>query len=241
MVGLTLESLRFVTVWLDKHGFLPEQARPAALVKAAAECDVLLLLLSKQSRGPAGLHPEIQTGLQAAAGRRGGLRVIPVRFDEVPLSQLGLSGLPPVVDLFPQWDVGMARLVRSVGGQEASPAQPPRAAGVATAAARPPAAAHAPPVPARAPAAPAKAPVPVKAPPSPFRAAAASSPTSGAKSAPAARHSSSAQDKSLAVDHSEGSIFSDDELLDYPGRKWVRPMAALLAVASVVISWVIIK
>ena len=101
--------------WLDKEKLLPGQNWPRAIERAIEIADAFVPCFSTRSiakRGP--FHAELRYALDCA--RRRPLDdsfVIPVRLErcEVPRH---ISDHVQYVDLFPDWDRGMRKLIRAV-------------------------------------------------------------------------------------------------------------------------------
>jgi hypothetical protein len=109
--------------WLDKDKLLPGQNWPRAIERAIECSDAFVACFSNRSVAKRGqFQSELRYALDCA--RRRPLEqvfVIPVRLErcEVPAR---IAGELQYVDLFPNWDRGVRRVVRSVRRKVAPPA-----------------------------------------------------------------------------------------------------------------------
>ena len=101
--------------WLDREKLLPGQNWPRAIERAIEVADIAILCFSQRSVSRRSyFHSELRHVL-ACAERMPleGVFFVPVRFDacDVPLS---VSRQYQWVDLFPDWNAGVDRIVESV-------------------------------------------------------------------------------------------------------------------------------
>ena len=101
--------------WIDKEKLLPGQNWPRAIERAIEISDVFVACFSKRSIAKRGqFQSELRWALDCA--RRVPLDqtfLIPVRLEDCTVPRR-VSDQVQYVDLFPDWDRGMRRLVRSV-------------------------------------------------------------------------------------------------------------------------------
>lgn len=99
--------------WLDKNKLLPGQNWPRAIEAAIESCDFFIGCFSKRSvRKRATFQAELRFALECA--RRMPLEdvfFIPVRLDECDVP-VRIRRSIQYVDLFPDWDAGVAKLER---------------------------------------------------------------------------------------------------------------------------------
>jgi hypothetical protein len=101
--------------WLDKERLLPGQNWPRAIERAIERADFFLACFSRRSTARRGyFHSELRYALDCAARLPlDEVFLIPVRLDEceVPPS---IRRSIQYVDLFPDWDKGVTRIVAAV-------------------------------------------------------------------------------------------------------------------------------
>jgi hypothetical protein len=110
----SLERAR-CAAWLDKDKLLPGQNWPRALERAIENSDAFLACFSPRSVAKRGqFQSELRYALDCA--RRlplDRLFVVPVRFERCPVPRR-ISDQVQYVDLFPDWDRGIKRILRAV-------------------------------------------------------------------------------------------------------------------------------
>jgi CheY-like chemotaxis protein len=108
---------RGLEVWFDKESLLPGQDWKAEIEKAIAESDFVALLLSNNSVAKKGFfQKEVRLTLDVLQTIPfGHVYLLPVKLDNCkvpsPLASLHF------VDLFPDWDKGIAKLIKSIDSQ----------------------------------------------------------------------------------------------------------------------------
>jgi hypothetical protein len=105
--------------WLDKDKLLPGQNWPRAIERAIETADSFVACFSPRSTFKRGqFQSELRYALECAAKRPldenidGGF-VIPVRLEECPVPKR-ISDQVQYVDLFPDWDKGLRRVIRAL-------------------------------------------------------------------------------------------------------------------------------
>ena len=101
--------------WLDKEKLLAGQNWPQALEHAIDVSDVFVACFSRRSVGKRGMfQQEIRHALECARKRPlDDPFVMPVRFEECAVPRRIAEHLQ-YVDLFPDWDKGVRKLVRAI-------------------------------------------------------------------------------------------------------------------------------
>ncbi|MCU1336865.1 MAG: hypothetical protein JWO19_2446 [Bryobacterales bacterium] len=101
--------------WLDKDKLLPGQNWPRAIRRAVEISDVFVACFSRRSIAKRGqFHNELRWALECARLRPlDATFLVPVRFEKcvVPLQ---IAEQLQYVDLFPDWEAGMKKVVRAV-------------------------------------------------------------------------------------------------------------------------------
>jgi hypothetical protein len=105
--------------WLDKRKLLPGQNWPRAIENAIGSADFFVACFSRRSVGKRGMfHSELRFALECGA------RIpldesffIPVRLDAC-LIPASISNTLQYVDLFPDWNVGLERVLKMMGDQQ---------------------------------------------------------------------------------------------------------------------------
>jgi len=102
--------------WLDEECVLPGQSRFHAMKAALEGADCFLALVSAKSVNKKGAaQAELKETLTILDEYpQGAIRVIPVRLDESFCSHPRIKGIQPV-DMFPSWDQGVDKIVRTLG------------------------------------------------------------------------------------------------------------------------------
>lgn len=101
--------------WLDKDKLLPGQNWPRAIRRAVEISDVFVACFSPRSIAKRGqFHNELRWALDCARLRPlEATFLVPVRF-EACVVPLQIAEQVQYVDLFPDWEAGMKRVVRAV-------------------------------------------------------------------------------------------------------------------------------
>jgi type IV pilus assembly protein PilM len=104
-------------VWLDRENLLPGQVWKPAIENAILASDCFIVLLSSSSATRRGfLHKEIRRALTICEELpESAAFVIPVRLDDCDPAHSALREIN-WVDLFPDWDDGMQRILRALEG-----------------------------------------------------------------------------------------------------------------------------
>ena len=112
--------------WLDKDKLLPGQNWPRAIERAIECADAFVACFSTQSAGKTGqFQSELKHALECARRRpMDQVFVVPVRLEPCEVPTL-LARELQYADLFPDWERGVRRVVRSVR-RAASRRQPPK-------------------------------------------------------------------------------------------------------------------
>ena len=107
-------------VWIDKRRLLPGQDWRRAIERAIDWSDLFVACFSRASVRKRGQFPfEVRVALRCAESMPlDDSFVIPVRLDECVVPRR--VSHKEYVDLFPDWDVALAKLVRSIEGEIAS-------------------------------------------------------------------------------------------------------------------------
>ena len=108
-------------VWIDKRKLLPGQDWRRAIERAIERSDFFVACFSRTAIRKRGQFPvEVRLALRCADRMPlDDLFVVPVRFEECRVPQR-IQTATQYVDLFPQWDAGVAKLIRSMQGELAS-------------------------------------------------------------------------------------------------------------------------
>jgi hypothetical protein len=101
--------------WLDKKKLLPGQNWPRAIERSIEVSDFFVACFSQLGVVKRGhFHSELRFALDCASRLPlGEIFFVPVRLDECPLPTQ-ISRQLQYVDLFPNWDKGMKRLLRAL-------------------------------------------------------------------------------------------------------------------------------
>ena len=117
-----LNLIPAVDVWFDKESLLPGQAWKTEIRTAIGDSDFFLLLLSQKSVTKQGFYQrEVRRALEILEEHPPGeIYLIPVRLDDCHLHFDELKALQ-YVDLFPDWNAGVDRILRVLRTHRRSP------------------------------------------------------------------------------------------------------------------------
>ena len=103
------------TPWLDKDRLMPGQNWTQAIEQAICEADAFVACFSTRSISKRGMFQTELRHALACAERRplDDVFVLPVRLERCAIP-LQISGQVQYVDLFPDWERGVERLLRSI-------------------------------------------------------------------------------------------------------------------------------
>lgn len=101
--------------WLDKDELLPGQDWPRAIRRAVELSDAFVACFSRRSMVKHGqFHNELRWALECARLRPlEGMFLVPVRFETCAVPRR-IAEQVQYVDLFPDWDAGMKKVVRAL-------------------------------------------------------------------------------------------------------------------------------
>ena len=118
----SLNSSPGVDVWFDQERLLPGHQWEVEIEKAIGECDFFLLLLSRNSTEKKGYYQkEVRKGLDVwESFPEGRIFLVPVRLDDCTPHFRRLGAIH-YVDLFPNWDDGVDRIVRALQVHSSGP------------------------------------------------------------------------------------------------------------------------
>ncbi len=104
--------------WMDEEKLLPGQNWPRAIERAIETSDFFLGCFSRRSASRRGyFHCELRCALDLASQvPLDDVFLVPVRLDDCALPR-PISQRTQFVDLFPDWEAGVARLVQMIEGQ----------------------------------------------------------------------------------------------------------------------------
>lgn len=111
-------AARGLDPWVDRKKLLPGQNWPRAIDRAISDCDFFVGCFSRQSTGKRGrFQSELRYALDCAARRLfEDIFFIPVRLEECTVPPR-IAQEFQYVDLFPDWDKGIERIVATVRKQ----------------------------------------------------------------------------------------------------------------------------
>lgn len=114
-----LTAIPSVELWFDKESLLPGQKWEIEIRKAIGDSRFFLLLLSSHSTSKIGFYQkEIRRALEVFEGYPDGeIFLIPVRLDDCKLHMEQLTSIH-YVDLFPDWDMGIAKILRVLNSHQ---------------------------------------------------------------------------------------------------------------------------
>jgi hypothetical protein len=103
------------SVWLDKDRLMPGQNWPRSIDGAIADADAFVACFSMRSVGKRGqFQSELRHAMECARKRPlDDVFLLPVRLERCPVPG-GIAEQWQYVDLFPDWERGVRRLVRSI-------------------------------------------------------------------------------------------------------------------------------
>lgn len=112
--------------WLDKKKLLPGQNWPRAIETAIESCDYFLACFSRRSVYKRGtFQSELRYALECASRiPSGDVFFIPLRLDDCEVPR-HMARTLQYLDLFPDWNDGIAKLVSAIGDQESERARRP--------------------------------------------------------------------------------------------------------------------
>jgi hypothetical protein len=115
--SLTIAGMK---VWIDKRRLLPGQDWRRAIERAIEWSDLFVACFSRAAVRKRGQFPlEVRLALRCAEKMPlDDWFVIPVRLDECSVPRR--VSITEYVDLFPEWEEGLAKLVRAIEGEIAS-------------------------------------------------------------------------------------------------------------------------
>jgi len=113
-----VECLRFFRVWFDEKCLLPGENWKQEIAKAISTSDLFIALMSRNSVNKRGVvQKELRQAIEVLATLPPNkIYLIPVRIDDCHPQHLCLSDIH-WVDLFPDWDKGVAQLAKGMLSQ----------------------------------------------------------------------------------------------------------------------------